>query len=193
MDRRVPALLAAVAITASYYFLLTWNAAAPAPRGAGAGSLRMRIVPFAEPSRPQQRQSSRSVERSITPVTPSPLHGERASTGQPLAPAHDRPADSPAETATVERATPLVLTPSRSDLRAAAGVGSLTRQDIARLAPNDTRSPLERAMDAGSKPDCLSAEALKHEPPQLLGIGVSGLLVAPSWLKAAATGKCKTS
>ncbi len=48
-------------------------------------------------------------------------------------------------------------------------------------------------MDQGSKPSCMSADALKHEPPQLLGIGVSGILVVPSWLKATVTGKCKSN
>jgi hypothetical protein len=85
---------------------------------------------------------------------------------------------------------PLDLTLSSEKARSLAGVGSLTRDDLRQRGAVDTTSAVQKALKQAETPSCLKANALKHEPPNILGVGVSGILVIPSWITATAKGKC---
>ncbi len=98
-------------------------------------------------------------------------------------------AQAPADTAS---APPLNLTVTTAMAESARGVGTLTREDLVRLRANDPRSRLERGIDGSTVPECMSTEALKHQPNLVPYVGLTGLLALPAWVKAAATGKCKT-
>lgn len=91
--------------------------------------------------------------------------------------------------APANEAPALNLIASRATLLAAAGAGAQTKTSIRANSP-EYISATEQAVRAAERPECLSREALRHQPPTLLGIGVSGILVIPSWIKAGVTGKC---
>lgn len=194
VDRRLPACAVALAITGlSFYYLLFAGQAADLQQGGLPGdAVQVRLIALPPPELRQLPGAPASKAPRIASFVkaPGPLLAGPTADDPPGVVEPDVPTHAPGDALP---AAPLNLTPSAAAMRGAIGVASLTRQHIAEASPNDGRSALERAMDQGAKPGCMSADALKHEPPQLLGIGVSGILVVPSWLKAAVTGKCKSS
>jgi hypothetical protein len=196
-DRRLPACAIAMTITgASFYYLLFAGNTADMQQGGPPGnSLQVRLIALPPPEQRQRPGVKTTTAAGIVSRVKAhgPLLARPTADGQPGVDEPDMPADAPGDALPTASTSPLNLTPSVAAIRGAVGAASLTRQHIAQASPNDSRGALERAMDQGAKPGCMSADALKHEPPQLLGVGVSGILVVPSWLKAAVTGKCKSN
>lgn len=197
LDRRIPAGAVAVTVTVTCFLLLTSLPATLNKQVAPFGpSMQLRIVPPAPPKTRRSdiiavRQKGDIVKSVKTiPTAEQEFGSEDEQPGDTKVP---KAAEVNAVAASPLSLAPLDLTPSKSAIHNALGVGSLARHNISQTTPNDARSEMERAMSLAAKPDCLSADALKHEPPQLLSVGVSGILVIPSWLKAAAIGKCKSN
>jgi hypothetical protein len=84
-------------------------------------------------------------------------------------------------------------------------VRDAVRQALAEVPVDQVRAPrtalsgdkysnFSRKFDEARVPDCLHPDALRHQPTSIETknwvIGVSGIYAVPSWLAAAASGKC---
>ena len=81
---------------------------------------------------------------------------------------------------------------SRRAIRSAARnpnlAGRVNEQVGVRSPTRDEQ--LSAATRQAGRPDCLRADALKNDPPEIAGIGLGGLLALPLLPHAALTGKC---
>jgi hypothetical protein len=81
---------------------------------------------------------------------------------------------------------------SRRAIRSAAhqpNLASRVNEQVGVRSPTRDEQ-LSAATQQAGRPDCLKADALKNDPPEIGGIGLGGLLALPFLPHAALTGKC---
>lgn len=123
----------------------------------------------------------RSLEQTIGPAEPS-----MPTDAEPVAAAAAASAAPPLDADLLDNPA------SRRAIRNAARdphlAGRVNEQFGVRSASRDER--LIAAAQRAARPDCLRADALKNDPPEIAGIGLGGLLALPFLPHAALTGKC---
>lgn len=194
-ERLGSAVLAGLLATGFLAALWTWGPRDIASR-TGGETITIRLLTGAQPRVPSTSRKldpDRSIPSAQLPAIDLPESrgpSEDAIGGSPSAPTHSH--EAAREIAPPGPTSPgvLDLALSAEQLRTATGIGHHSRSQLTSLAKPTAEQRFSRSMQAAQTPDCLSTEALRHAPPEVLGVGVRGLLVIPTWIEAGAKGKC---
>lgn len=191
--RQVLCVAAACCMTCGFLKML-WSLRPPVVNSPRHSVSEVRLLPISSKPLPQAT-SNTGREKAIIykRAVPSPhdvFAREPQKSGIELY--SETPDPSPTDPSTYDVApTPsLRIRIDPQTLRAAGGVGSQAREQLRSVAPLSPARRFENSVALAQTPDCLSTEALRHAPPDILGVGVSGLLVVPTWIGAGAKGKC---
>ncbi|HSY28180.1 MAG TPA: hypothetical protein VK832_11790 [Burkholderiaceae bacterium] len=196
-SKRIALPLAIALHLLALYALDRWSKAPHSLHTVPREGLTIQLIPFIP-------LKSRALE---TPRLPQKETAQASRPQQRLAPESVAPQKNIAEPTSVPEVTGLM---PHTDLK-------LQLNDAAALVKaysyEDSKSDLQKAIEAhggtvalvekgkvqklrdglefATIPDCLSPDALKHNPPQIGPISLGGILILPFLADAALTGKCK--
>lgn len=194
-SRRI-ALPLAIALHILLLFLLSRQSVFMRPIENAGRSLTVQLIPFLQPKAPTLPAPTVSHPDSASPERPK--NPSLSSAAKPPVPITESPAPitEPSKEG-LSDSKPTAMDPaalvrsysyedSKSDLQKAieshGGTVALTKGKY-----DDFHAQVEEA----TTPDCMKADALKHDPPKIGPVGLSGPLVLLFLAHAVATGKCQ--
>ena len=193
LERRLMGLAAAALLGVVPLMLFMSSLGPRRPLAGVAASLELRFV--AEQQRPLPLPLSAPIPRALRERTRSSrtlAEAPAASRAQGLSEAeqHTVASQAPADAAS---GPALDLKVRAAMLQDARGVGSVTREDLARLRAIVPSSVLTQGIKESAVPECMSGDALKHGPDVGPYLRLNGLARLPLWVITAASGKCKVN